>query len=54
MLFGPWAESKPNDGSKWLVQLPEEDADADALTVILGIIHAKYNAGPKWTRPHVG
>ncbi|KAK4199190.1 hypothetical protein QBC40DRAFT_85409 [Triangularia verruculosa] len=44
MLFGPWKESKPQDGSKWIVKLPEDDVDA--LTVILGIIHNNYDSVP--------
>ncbi|KAK0667808.1 hypothetical protein QBC41DRAFT_323229 [Cercophora samala] len=44
MLFGPWAESKPMDGSKWVVELPEDDVQA--LTVMLGIIHNVYELVP--------
>ncbi|KAK4177139.1 hypothetical protein QBC36DRAFT_372454 [Triangularia setosa] len=47
MLFGPWSESKPKDGSKWLVRLPADDTDA--LTVVLGIIHNVYDSVPSDT-----
>ncbi|KAK4227374.1 hypothetical protein QBC38DRAFT_417127 [Podospora fimiseda] len=40
MLFGPWAESKPTDGSEWVVELPEDDPDG--FQVILSIIHSAY------------
>lgn len=39
MLFGPWAESRPADGSQWVVSLPEDDPAA--LKPVLQIAHGE-------------
>ncbi|KAK4170053.1 hypothetical protein QBC43DRAFT_295745 [Cladorrhinum sp. PSN259] len=44
MLFGPWAESKPNatkDGNQWIVQLPEDDPAA--FEVPIAIMHGLFS-----------
>ncbi|KAK4184393.1 hypothetical protein QBC35DRAFT_391767, partial [Podospora australis] len=41
MLYGGWAESKPTDGSQWVVSLPEDDPRA--LSHLLRIAHGKHN-----------
>ncbi|KAK4169698.1 hypothetical protein QBC43DRAFT_198195 [Cladorrhinum sp. PSN259] len=44
MLFGPWAESKPTDGSQWIVDLPEDEPRA--FEALLGIVHNRYKLVP--------
>ncbi|KAK3400228.1 hypothetical protein B0T20DRAFT_350048 [Sordaria brevicollis] len=44
MLFGPWKEAKPTDGSPWIVELPD-DPD-HSLHIIFDIIHANYEGIP--------
>ncbi|OHW92599.1 BTB homology protein [Colletotrichum incanum] len=43
MLFGPFKESKPAFGT-WLVNLPDDDAEA--LGILLNIIHANFPLVP--------
>ena len=44
MLFDPRKESKPADGENWVVQLVGDCADA--LEIVLYIIHAKFDLVP--------
>ncbi|KAK3488020.1 uncharacterized protein B0T23DRAFT_322521 [Neurospora hispaniola] len=44
MLFGPWKEARPTDGSAWLVEFPDDPADP--LHILLSIIHAKFEPVP--------
>lgn len=49
MLFGPWKESKPADGTdSWIVDLPKDDPKH--LRVLLDIVHSNISAVPE--RPH--
>jgi len=40
MLFGGWAESKPTDGSAWIVKLPEDTVDGSGI--MLAIAHGRF------------
>ncbi|KAK3987172.1 hypothetical protein QBC44DRAFT_383391 [Cladorrhinum sp. PSN332] len=40
MLFGGWKESKPDDGSQWIVDLPVDDPAS--FQVLLSLMHAKF------------
>lgn len=44
MLFGPWAEAKPDHGD-WIVELPVDNSGT--LKVLLSIIHGKFGEVPK-------
>ncbi|KAF6810136.1 hypothetical protein CPLU01_15380 [Colletotrichum plurivorum] len=44
MLYGPFLESLPTDGSEWTVQLPDDDAAA--MAVFLSIIHGMFHLTP--------
>lgn len=44
MLFGPWKEAKPTDGSAWIVEFPDDTADP--LHILLFIIHGKFDPVP--------
>ncbi|KAF6804509.1 hypothetical protein CSOJ01_10169 [Colletotrichum sojae] len=44
MLYGPFLESRPTDGSEWTVQLPDDDAAA--MAVFLSIIHGMFHLTP--------
>nr|CAF06011.1 hypothetical protein G21B4.260 [Neurospora crassa] len=44
MLFGPWKEAKPTDGSAWIVEFPDDPADP--LQILLSIIHGKFDPVP--------
>ncbi|EGO59362.1 hypothetical protein NEUTE1DRAFT_40387 [Neurospora tetrasperma FGSC 2508] len=44
MLFGPWKEAKPTDGSAWIVEFPDDPAYP--LRIILFIIHGKFELVP--------
>lgn len=45
MLYGPFLESRPMDGSEWIVELPDDDAAA--MAVLLSIIHGLFHLTPK-------
>lgn len=44
MLFGPWKEAKPTDGSAWIVEFPDDPAYP--LRIIFYIIHGKFELVP--------
>ncbi|KAK4193210.1 hypothetical protein QBC35DRAFT_543089 [Podospora australis] len=44
MLFGPWKESKPTDGSEWIVKLPNDKLSA--MKVLLAIVHGRFEDIP--------
>jgi hypothetical protein len=44
MLYGGFGESKPSQGD-WVVKLPEDNAEA--LMLVLHIIHGQYNKVPE-------
>ncbi|KAI0023508.1 hypothetical protein F4780DRAFT_728416 [Xylariomycetidae sp. FL0641] len=41
LLFGGYAESRPLDGRPWIVEFPEDNAQA--MHVVLSIIHGRFN-----------
>ncbi|KAK4169718.1 hypothetical protein QBC43DRAFT_306575 [Cladorrhinum sp. PSN259] len=45
MLFGPWAESRPQDGD-WIVSLPEDHPRPTRIA--LAIIHGKFEIVPRY------
>lgn len=45
MLFGPWKEAKPADGSEWVVELPEDPAFE--MQTALYIIHGLVDRAPE-------
>ena len=49
MLFGPWKEARPTDGTPWIVAFPDDHAHP--LEVLLSIIHGKFERVPR--RPTV-
>ncbi|KAK8029759.1 hypothetical protein PG993_011050 [Apiospora rasikravindrae] len=49
MLFGGFAESKPTSGN-WVVNLPDDSPQA--MSTLLGIVHAKFDDVPQTVGPH--
>lgn len=45
MLFGGWAESKPKDGSEWIVTLPEDKPTG--LEAVFASSHSRYELLPE-------
>ncbi|KAK3400229.1 hypothetical protein B0T20DRAFT_180277 [Sordaria brevicollis] len=45
MLFGPWKEAKPADGSEWVVELPDDPAFEMRIT--LYIMHGLFDQAPE-------
>ncbi|KAK1584932.1 uncharacterized protein LY79DRAFT_279731 [Colletotrichum navitas] len=44
MLFGGFAESRPSDGSDWVVDLPDDDCAS--MEILFGIIHGAFEKVP--------
>ncbi|EFQ30174.1 hypothetical protein CGRA01v4_00442 [Colletotrichum graminicola] len=44
MLFGGFAESRPTDGSDWVVDLPDDGRDS--MEILFGIIHGAFERVP--------